>query len=170
MERKKPNISYFHIFGSECFILNTKDKLSKFDPKSDPSIFLGYSSMFKPYEGQNKKTQTMEKTIHISFKEKKKDIDQNDRDLERDMENLSLNNDCQNQESLQVATRQNNDDSESPYLQHVYDNIVEESEESLIKKRCIGARDLRVVSQNQIVTSPILSKLISSVILINQRD
>ena len=39
---RKPNISYFYIFGSECFILNTKDKLSKFDPKSDLGIFLGY--------------------------------------------------------------------------------------------------------------------------------
>ena len=37
---KKLNISYFHIFGSKCFILNTKDKLSKFDPKSDLKIFL----------------------------------------------------------------------------------------------------------------------------------
>ena len=39
----------------------------------------------------------MEETIHISFKEKKKDIYQNVRDLEEDMENLSLNNDFQNQ-------------------------------------------------------------------------
>ena len=53
---RKPNISYFHIFGSKCFILNTKDKLSKFDPKSDPGIFLGYSSVSKAYSIYNKKT------------------------------------------------------------------------------------------------------------------
>ena len=42
---RKPNIYYLHIFGFECFILNTKEKLAKFDPKSDPGVFLGYSFM-----------------------------------------------------------------------------------------------------------------------------
>ena len=65
---RKPNISYFHVFGFDCFILNTKDKLSKFDPKSDPGVFLGYFSISKAYRVYNKKTQTMEETIHISFK------------------------------------------------------------------------------------------------------
>ena len=92
-KRKQPKISYFHIFGFECYILNTKDKLSKFDPKYDPDVFLRYSYVSKAYMVYNKETQVVEETIHISFKEKKKDIDQNDRDSEKDMENLSLNND-----------------------------------------------------------------------------
>jgi hypothetical protein len=37
-------MSYCHVFGSKCFILNTKDNLGKFDVKSDEVIFLGYSS------------------------------------------------------------------------------------------------------------------------------
>ena len=48
---RKPNISYFHIFGSKCYILNTKDKLSKFDPKFDLGVSLGYSSMSKSLQG-----------------------------------------------------------------------------------------------------------------------
>ena len=40
---RKPNISYFRVFGSKCFILNTGDQLEKFDPKSDEGIFVGYS-------------------------------------------------------------------------------------------------------------------------------
>ena len=28
-KNKKPNISYFKVFGSKCFILNTKDNLGK---------------------------------------------------------------------------------------------------------------------------------------------
>ena len=31
---RAPNISYFKVFGSKCYILNTKDKLGKFDAKS----------------------------------------------------------------------------------------------------------------------------------------
>ena len=67
--------------------------MSKFDPKSDPNTFLGYSPMSKAYRVYNKRTQAMEETIHISFKEKKKDLDQNVHDLKEDMENLSLNDD-----------------------------------------------------------------------------
>nr|GEU66258.1 retrovirus-related Pol polyprotein from transposon TNT 1-94 [Tanacetum cinerariifolium] len=31
---RKPNFDYFRVFGSKCFILNTKDYLTKFDQKS----------------------------------------------------------------------------------------------------------------------------------------
>ncbi|RDX75502.1 hypothetical protein CR513_44611, partial [Mucuna pruriens] len=33
LKGRQPNISYFQHFGCECFILNTKDNLEKFDPK-----------------------------------------------------------------------------------------------------------------------------------------
>ena len=39
---KIPSILHFKIFGSKCFILNTKDQLHKFDSKSNEGIFLGY--------------------------------------------------------------------------------------------------------------------------------
>ena len=87
---KKSNISYFHIFGSDCFILNTRDKVSKFDPNSDPRIFLGYSSISKAYRVFNKKTQVVEESINISFMEKKNDLNQKVANLEEEMENISL--------------------------------------------------------------------------------
>ena len=45
---RKPNKSYFHIFGYKYFILNNgKNNLDKFDRKSDEGIFLGYSTTSK---------------------------------------------------------------------------------------------------------------------------
>ncbi|GKE80051.1 retrovirus-related pol polyprotein from transposon TNT 1-94 [Tanacetum coccineum] len=38
---RKPTLDYFRVFGSKCFILNTKDYLTKFDPKSYEGVFLG---------------------------------------------------------------------------------------------------------------------------------
>ena len=74
------------------------------------------------------------------------------------MENSSLNNDSQNQQSLQIATRENNDDIttnfEPPYPQHVYDDILKDLEESPIKRIYTSARDLRAISQNQIISQP----------------
>ncbi|RDY14802.1 Copia protein, partial [Mucuna pruriens] len=46
---RQPNISYFHPFGCECFILNTKDNLEKYDLKSNKGTFLGYSITSKAY-------------------------------------------------------------------------------------------------------------------------
>ncbi|GKA19241.1 retrovirus-related pol polyprotein from transposon TNT 1-94 [Tanacetum coccineum] len=37
---RKPTLDYFRVFGSKCFILNTKDYLTKFDPKSYGGVFL----------------------------------------------------------------------------------------------------------------------------------
>ena len=64
-----PSVSYFRVFGSKCFILNTKDKLDKFDPKSDEGIFVGYSTRSKAYRVYNKRTQVIEETLHVSFNE-----------------------------------------------------------------------------------------------------
>lgn len=40
---RKPDISYFHVFGCVFFILIQKDRLSKFQEKENEGIFLGYS-------------------------------------------------------------------------------------------------------------------------------
>ena len=100
--------------------------MSKFDPKYDPGIFLGYSSISKAYRVYNKKTQTVEETIHISFKERKKDVDWKVADLEEEIENLSLNNSAYNQQDLLIATRNENDVSDFPTHQYVSDDILEE--------------------------------------------
>ncbi|GJT35833.1 retrovirus-related pol polyprotein from transposon TNT 1-94 [Tanacetum coccineum] len=34
LKGRKPTLDYFRVFGSKCFILNTKEYLTKFDPKS----------------------------------------------------------------------------------------------------------------------------------------
>ena len=66
---KKPNISYFKIFGSKCFILNTKDQLGKFDPKADEGIFFGYSDRSEAYKIFSKWNKTIEESLHVSFNE-----------------------------------------------------------------------------------------------------
>ena len=96
----------------------------------------------------------MEETIHLTFKEKKKDVDQKVQDLEKEMENLSLNHDDRNQQSLQIAIRNGSEDSDFPLHQHVSDDISEVLEESPIKRRYSGTRELRDVSQNQIISEP----------------
>jgi hypothetical protein len=66
---KKPTIGYFRVFGSKCFILNTKDYLTKFDPKSYESVFLGYSQSSKAYIVLNKETLRVEESLNVTFDE-----------------------------------------------------------------------------------------------------
>ena len=74
-KNKKPNISYFKVFGSKCFILNTKDNLGNFDAKSNVGIFLGYSSSSKAYRVFNKKTMFVEESAHVVFDESNESLE-----------------------------------------------------------------------------------------------
>ncbi|GJR93470.1 retrovirus-related pol polyprotein from transposon TNT 1-94 [Tanacetum coccineum] len=66
---KKPNLNYFRVFGSKCFILNTRDYLTKFDPKSYEGVFLGYSQNSKAYIILNKQTMKVEESLNVTFDE-----------------------------------------------------------------------------------------------------
>ncbi|GJX16383.1 retrovirus-related pol polyprotein from transposon TNT 1-94 [Tanacetum coccineum] len=64
---RKPTLDYFRVFGSKCFILNTKVYLTKFDPKSYEGVFLGYSQNSKAYIVLNKHTRKVEESLNVKF-------------------------------------------------------------------------------------------------------
>ena len=66
---RKPNVSYFKVFGCKCFVLNTKDNLGKFDAKAYEAIFVGYSNTSKAYRIFNRLSLTIEESIHVKFEE-----------------------------------------------------------------------------------------------------
>ncbi|GJW13594.1 retrovirus-related pol polyprotein from transposon TNT 1-94 [Tanacetum coccineum] len=53
----------------KCFILNTKDYLTKFDPKSYEGVFLGYSQNSKAYIILNKQTIKVKESLNVTFDE-----------------------------------------------------------------------------------------------------
>ena len=66
---KKPNVSYFRIFGSKRFILNKKNKTSKFAPKIDEGFLLGYASNAHGYCVFNKTSGCVEIACDVTFDE-----------------------------------------------------------------------------------------------------
>ena len=66
---RKPNVKYFRIFGSTCFILKDRENVGKFDSRSDEGIFLGYSSTSKAYRVYNKRTMKVMKTVNVVIDE-----------------------------------------------------------------------------------------------------
>ncbi|GJU01866.1 retrovirus-related pol polyprotein from transposon TNT 1-94 [Tanacetum coccineum] len=105
----KPTLDYFRVFGSKCFILNTKDYLTKFDPKSYEGVFLGYSQNSKSYIILNKHTIKIEESLNVTFDEtpppsKTSPLVDDDLDEEeeiKDTEKKNLENDIED-ETLEI--------------------------------------------------------------------
>ena len=66
---KKPNVSYFRVFGSKCFILVKRSRKSKFAPKAVEGFLLGYDSNTRAYRVFNKSTRLVEIYCDIVFDE-----------------------------------------------------------------------------------------------------
>jgi hypothetical protein len=66
---KKPNVSYFRVFGSKCFILVKRGRKFKFAPKAVEGFLLGYDSNTRAYRVFNKSTGLVEVSCDIVFDE-----------------------------------------------------------------------------------------------------
>jgi hypothetical protein len=65
----KPNVSYFQVFGSMCYILQKRSKSSKFVPKTYEGVLLGYDSNSRAYHIFNVTTGCVETMCDAVFDE-----------------------------------------------------------------------------------------------------
>nr|GEY59006.1 retrovirus-related Pol polyprotein from transposon TNT 1-94 [Tanacetum cinerariifolium] len=66
---KKPDLTYFYVFGALCYPTNDSEDLGKLKPKADIRIFIGYSLVKKAYRIYNKQTRLIMETIYVEFDE-----------------------------------------------------------------------------------------------------
>nr|GEW55674.1 putative ribonuclease H-like domain-containing protein [Tanacetum cinerariifolium] len=66
---RKPNVKYFHVFGSLCYLTNDHDDLGKMKPKADIRVFIGYSKTSRGFQIYNRRTKKIIETIHVKFDE-----------------------------------------------------------------------------------------------------
>ncbi|KAA0056458.1 gag-pol polyprotein [Cucumis melo var. makuwa] len=62
---RKPNVKYFHVFGSTCYILADREYCQKWDAKSEQGIFLGYSQNSQAYRVFNNISGSVMETINV---------------------------------------------------------------------------------------------------------
>ncbi|GJR28923.1 retrovirus-related pol polyprotein from transposon TNT 1-94 [Tanacetum coccineum] len=67
IQGRKPNIQYFHVFGSLCYPTNDRDDLGKMKPKADIGIFIGYFESSRGFCIYNRQTKKIMETIHVKF-------------------------------------------------------------------------------------------------------
>ncbi|GJU15012.1 retrovirus-related pol polyprotein from transposon TNT 1-94 [Tanacetum coccineum] len=139
---RKPTLDYFRVFGSKCFILNTKYYLIKFDPKSCEGVFLGYSQNSKAYIILNKHTRKVEESLNVTFDETPPpskttplvDDDLDEEEAIKVTEKKNLENDLED-ETLEIDEIVNIKESRNHPLEYVIGNL--------------NQRTLRSQAQNQ---------------------
>lgn len=63
-----PSVKYFKIFGGKCYI-KIDDDIDKLDPRSDDSMFLGYSLKSKAHRFFNYRTNTIVEFANVRIDE-----------------------------------------------------------------------------------------------------
>ncbi|GJU82057.1 retrovirus-related pol polyprotein from transposon TNT 1-94 [Tanacetum coccineum] len=69
LHNKKPDLSYFYVFGALCYLTNDSEDLGKLQPKADIGIFFGYAPAKKSFRIYNRRTLLIIETIHVTFNE-----------------------------------------------------------------------------------------------------
>nr|GEV74575.1 retrovirus-related Pol polyprotein from transposon TNT 1-94 [Tanacetum cinerariifolium] len=66
---KKPDLTFFHVFGALCYPTNDNEDLRKLQPTADIGNFIDYAPSRNGYRICNKRTQRIMETIHVQFDE-----------------------------------------------------------------------------------------------------
>nr|GEW33969.1 retrovirus-related Pol polyprotein from transposon TNT 1-94 [Tanacetum cinerariifolium] len=69
VHNKKPDLTFFKVFGALCYPTNDSEDLGKLQPTADTGIFVGYAPSRKGYKIYNKRTRRIIETIHVQFDE-----------------------------------------------------------------------------------------------------
>ncbi|GJU95310.1 retrovirus-related pol polyprotein from transposon TNT 1-94 [Tanacetum coccineum] len=66
---KKPDLTFFRVFGALCYPTNDSEDIGKLQPIADIGIFVGYAPSRKGYKIYNKRTRRIMESIHVQFDE-----------------------------------------------------------------------------------------------------
>nr|GEV50655.1 hypothetical protein [Tanacetum cinerariifolium] len=69
INKRKPNIKFFHVFGYWCYFLNDCDDVGKLKAKGDIRVFVGYSKESAAFRVYNKCTRKIHESVNVNFDE-----------------------------------------------------------------------------------------------------
>nr|GEV26574.1 hypothetical protein [Tanacetum cinerariifolium] len=65
MNKRKPNIKFFRVFGCRCYLLNDYEDIGKLKAKRDIRVFVRYSKEFAAFRIYNKRTCKIHESVNI---------------------------------------------------------------------------------------------------------
>nr|GFB17242.1 retrovirus-related Pol polyprotein from transposon TNT 1-94 [Tanacetum cinerariifolium] len=69
MNKRKPNINFFRVFGCRCYLLNDYEDVGKFKAKGDIGVFVGNSKVYAAFRIYNKQTHKIYESMNVNFDE-----------------------------------------------------------------------------------------------------
>nr|GEY82663.1 hypothetical protein [Tanacetum cinerariifolium] len=69
MNKRKPNIKFFRVFGCRCYFLNDYEDVGKLKAKGDIGVFVGYSKESVAFRIYNKRTRKIHESVNVNFDE-----------------------------------------------------------------------------------------------------
>nr|GEY29229.1 Gag-Pol polyprotein [Tanacetum cinerariifolium] len=69
VHNKKPDLTFFRVFGALCYPTNDSEDLRKLQPTVDIRILIGYAPSRKGYRTYNKRTRRIIEIIHVQIDE-----------------------------------------------------------------------------------------------------
>nr|GEV41924.1 retrovirus-related Pol polyprotein from transposon TNT 1-94 [Tanacetum cinerariifolium] len=69
INKRKPNIKFFRVFGCQCYLLKEYDDVGKLMAKGDIGVFVGYSKESAAFRIYNKRTCKIHESVNVNFDE-----------------------------------------------------------------------------------------------------
>nr|GFA31858.1 retrovirus-related Pol polyprotein from transposon TNT 1-94 [Tanacetum cinerariifolium] len=69
INKRKPNIKFFRVFGCRCYLLNDYEDVGKLKAKGDIRVFVGYSKESAAFRIYNKRTRKIHESVNVNFDE-----------------------------------------------------------------------------------------------------
>nr|GFC75602.1 hypothetical protein [Tanacetum cinerariifolium] len=69
INKRKPNIKFFRVFGGGCYLLNDYDDVGKLKAKGDIRVFVGYSKESAAFRIYNEQTRKIHESVNVNFDE-----------------------------------------------------------------------------------------------------
>nr|GEZ27742.1 uncharacterized mitochondrial protein AtMg00810-like [Tanacetum cinerariifolium] len=69
INKRKPNIKFFRVFGCRCYLLNDYEDVGKLKAKEDIGVFVGYSKESAAFRIYNKQTRKIHESVNVNFDE-----------------------------------------------------------------------------------------------------
>ncbi|GJU11077.1 retrovirus-related pol polyprotein from transposon TNT 1-94 [Tanacetum coccineum] len=134
---RKPNVEYFHVFGSLCYPTNDRDDLGKMKPKADIRVFIGYSETSRGFRIYNRRTKRIMETIHVKFDELTTMASEHDC-LEPDLQRFNIQNSSDN--LMNTPSKEDLDNLFGPMFEDYFDKT---SSNTTITIRCTNRLMIR---------------------------
>nr|GFC89176.1 retrovirus-related Pol polyprotein from transposon TNT 1-94 [Tanacetum cinerariifolium] len=69
INKRKPNIKFFRVFGCRCYLLNDYEDDGKLKAKGDIGVFVGYSKKSDAFRIYNKRSRKIHESVNVNFDE-----------------------------------------------------------------------------------------------------